>query len=69
MSAGQQRCNQRIAKIRARGEYPFAAIAQVGGKLIRRIGQARASFAMTMLTTCYTPKRLTYFMRAGIQAF
>lgn len=69
LSACQQRRNQRIAKIRARVEHPFAAMAQMGGKLIRTIGQARANFAMTMMATCYNLKRLTYFMRAGIQAF
>ena len=38
----------------------------MGGKLIRTIGQARASFAMTMMAACYNLKRLAYFQRAGI---
>jgi transposase, IS5 family len=46
----------------------FAAIEQMGGKLIRTIGQVRANFAMTMITACYNLKRLIYFQRAEIQA-
>ena len=40
----------------------------MGGKLIRTIGQARASFAMTMMAACYNLKRLVYFQKAGIKA-
>jgi transposase, IS5 family len=47
----------------------FAAIEQMGGKLIRTIGQARANFAMTMMAACYNLKRLMYFQKAGIKAF
>ena len=47
----------------------FAAIAQMGGKLVRTIGQARANFAMTMMATCYNLKRMAYFVRKGIKAF
>ena len=61
--------NHRIAKIRARVEHVFAAIGQMGGKTIRTIGQARASFAMTMMAACYNLKRLVYFQKAGIEAF
>ena len=39
---------------------------QMGGKLIRTIGQARANFAMTMMATCYNLKRLAYCQRMGI---
>ena len=67
LSECQQRRNQRIAKTRARVEHPFAAIVQMGGKLIRTIGQARASFAMTMMAACYNLKRLVYFQEAGIK--
>lgn len=69
LSACQQRRNQRIAKTRARVEHVFAAIEQMGGKMIRTIGQARANFAMTMMAACYNLKRLAYFNRAGITAF
>lgn len=68
LSDCQQRRNKRIAKTRARVEHPFAAIAQMGGKLIRTIGQARANFAMTMMAACYNLKRLVYFQEAGIKA-
>jgi len=65
----QQRRNQRIAKTRARVEHVFAAIEQMGGKLLRTIGRARANFAMTMMAACYNLKRLVYFRKAGIEAF
>jgi IS5 family transposase len=51
---------QRIAKTRARVEHVFGAIEQMGGKLLRTIGQARANFAMTMMAACYNLKRLVY---------
>jgi len=31
----------------------FGAIDQMGGKLLRTVGQARAKFAMTMIAVCY----------------
>ena len=69
LSACQARRNQRIAKTRARVEHVFAAITQMGGKLIRTLGQARANFAMTMMATGYNLKRLVYLRRAGVEAF
>lgn len=69
LSECQQRRNHRIAKTRARVEHVFAAIDQMGGKLIRTIGQTRANFAMTMMAACYNLKRLVYFEKAGIEAF
>lgn len=60
LSEARQRHNHRIAKTRARVEHVFAAIEQMGGKLIRTIGQARANFAMTMMAACYNIKRLAY---------
>ncbi len=47
LSDCQQRRNQRIAKTRTRVEHVFGIIDQMGGKLLRTIGQARANFAMT----------------------
>jgi hypothetical protein len=47
--ARQEGRNRRIAKVRARVEHVFAAIRQWGGKRIRTIGQARATFAMGMM--------------------
>ena len=69
LSECQQRRNHRIAKVRARVEHVFAAIAQMGGKLIRTIGQARADFGMTMMALCYNIKHLTCLKTAGIEAF
>lgn len=69
LSEARQRRNQRIAKARARVEHVFAAVAQMGGKLIRTIGQARADFALTMMAACYNLKRLVYFQKVGITAF
>lgn len=69
LSECQQRRNHRIARIRARVEHVFASLEQMGGKTIRTIGQARASFAMTMMAACYNLKRLVYFQKAGIEAF
>ncbi len=69
LSECQQRRNHHIAKTRAWVEHVFAAIDQMGGELIRTIGQARANFAMTMMAACYNLKRLVYFQKAGIEAF
>jgi IS5 family transposase len=69
LSPRQEQRNRRIAKVRARVEHPFAAIAQMGGKLVRTIGQARANFAMTMMAAAYNLKRLVYFKQAGVVAF
>ena len=60
LSACQERRNLRIAKIRARVEHVFAAIAQWGGKWIRTIGQARATFAMGMMAVVYNMRRLAF---------
>lgn len=69
LSECQLRRNHRIAKTRARVEHVFASIEQMGGKLIRTIGQARANFALTMMAACYNLKRLVYFRKAGVEAF
>ena len=69
LSDCQQRRNTRIAKTRARVEHVFGAIEQMGGKLLRTIGQARANFAMTLMAACYNLKRLVYLQKAGIEAF
>ena len=65
----QKERNKRIAKTRARVEHVFGTIEQMGGKLIRTIGQARANFAMTMMAACYNLKHLVYLQKAGIKAF
>ncbi|WP_198926303.1 IS5 family transposase [Acidithiobacillus caldus] len=60
LSACQERRNQRIAKVRARVEHVFAAITQWGGKRIRTIGQARATFAVGMMVVVYNMRRLAF---------
>ncbi len=63
LSACQQRRNRRLAKTRARVEHVFAAMRQMGGKLVRTVGLARASFAMTMMAACYNIKRAVVLAR------
>ena len=41
----------------------------MGGKLIRTIGQARATVAMTMMAACYNLKRLARFLEDEVDAF
>ena len=41
----------------------------MGGKIIRTIGQARATVAMTMMATCYNLRRLARFLEDGVDAF
>ncbi len=69
LSECQKGRNQRIAKTRARVEHPFAQMRHMGGKLIRTIGQARATVAMTMMAVCYNLKRLAKFLGDGADAF
>ena len=69
LSECQKGRNRRIAKIRARVEHPFAQIAQMGGKCLRTIGQARATACMTLMAACYNLKRLAMFLQTGVDAF
>ena len=69
LSECQQKRNRRIAKTRARVERPFAQIRHMGGKLIRTIGQARATAAMALMAACYNLKRLAKFLDDGVDAF
>ena len=69
LSDCQKSRNQRIAKTRARVEHPFAQMRHMGGKIIRTIGQVRATVAMTMMATCYNLKRLARFLEDGVDAF
>ena len=66
MSECQKGRNKRIAKTRARVEHPFAQMRHMGGKLIRTIGQVRATVAMTMMASCYNLKRLAKFLDDGV---
>lgn len=65
----QQRCYKRFARTRSRVELLFGALVQMGGKLLRTIGQTRANFAMTMMVTGYNLKRLVYFGKSELGAF
>lgn len=69
LSECQKGRNKRIAKTRARVEHPFAQMRHMGGKIIRTIGQARATAAMTMKAACYNIKRLAKFLHDGVDAF
>ena len=60
LSGCPQRRNNRIAKTRARVEHVCAALAQMGGTLIRTTGQSRARYTCTMRSACYNMKRLVY---------
>lgn len=65
LSACQQRRNLRLAKTRARVEHVFGAMHQMGSKFVRTVGLARASFAMTMMATCYNIKRAVSLARGA----
>ena len=69
LSDCQKRRNRRIAKTRARVEHVYASLEQMGGKRIRTIGMARATFAMTMMAACYNAKRLVSLHKSGIAPF
>lgn len=66
LSKRQEGRNQRIVKTRARVEHIFATMTQMGGKLIRTIGQARANFAMILMATGYNLKRLVYLREVQV---
>lgn len=68
LSECQKQRNRRISQVRAQVEHPFAAIAQMGGKFIRTIYQARANFATTLMAASYNLKRLVYLKQAGVTA-
>lgn len=69
LSECQKGRNKRIAKPRARVEHPFAQMRHMGGKLVRTIGQARATVAMTMMAAGYNFKRLAKFLDDRVDAF
>ena len=51
------------------GGAPVCADAPHAGKLIRTIGQARATAAMTMMAACYNINRLAKFLDDGVDVF
>lgn len=66
LSACQAKRNRRIASVRARVEHPFAAMAQMGGKLVRSIGIDRARFRLSLKAAVYNMQRLCYLKTAGV---
>jgi len=69
ISETQQRRNKRIAKIRARVEHVFAGLAQMGDKVLRSIGLARATLHLNWKAAAYNLRRLSYLKEARIVAF
>jgi IS5 family transposase len=66
LSACQERRNNRISKTRVRVEHPYAALEQMGGKLLRSIGLARAELHLSCKVATYNLRRLCYLIEAGI---
>ena len=69
LSACQARRNTRIARVRARVEHVFAAVEEMGGKLLRCIGLDRATFQLTGKAATYNLRRLCSLKRCGVVAF
>ena len=69
LSACQARRNTRIARVRARVEHVFAALKQMGGKLLRCIGLERATFHLTGKAAVYNLRRLCGLKACGVVAF
>ncbi|QNM98937.1 transposase [Chitinimonas koreensis] len=69
LSETQARRNRRIARIRARGEHPFAGLRQLGGKVLQRIGLKRAALQLQLKAATYNLKRLSGLKEAGVMAF
>src|SRR5471032_424522 len=69
ISEAQQRRNRRIASPRARVEHVFAGLAQLGGKVLRSIGLARATLHLNWKSAAYNLQRFSYLKEAGIVAF
>jgi IS5 family transposase len=66
LSATQQRRNQRIARLRAVGEHPFARLAQLGGKCVRSIGLARAKLQIGLKVVTHNLQRLARLLERGV---
>ncbi|KQV47460.1 IS5 family transposase [Duganella sp. Root336D2] len=69
LSEAQERRNRRIASPRARVEHVFAGLAQMGGKVMRSIGLARATLHLNWKVAAYNLQRLSYLKEARIEAF
>lgn len=66
ISVCQKKRNKRISKTRVRVEHPFAALSQMGGKLLRSIGLERAEFHLHCKVAAYNMRRLCYLKTAEI---
>lgn len=69
LSEAQERRNKHIAKPRARVEHVFAGLTQLGGKVLRSIGLARATLNLNWKAAAYNLQRLSYLKEARIVAF
>ena len=66
LSACQASRNRRIASKRARVEHPFAAMSQMGGKVLRCIGIERATLRLHLKAAIYNIQRMCYLTSAGV---
>ena len=69
ISATQEQRNKRIARTRARVEHIFAGLAQMGDKVVRSIGLARATLHLNWKAAAYNLRRLCYLTEARVVAF
>lgn len=69
LSECQARRNRRIAQPRARVEHVFAALEQMGGKVLRSIGLARATLHLNWKAVAYNLRRLCSLMEVGPRPF
>lgn len=56
LSQTQAGLNRPIARIRARGEHPFAGLRQLGGKYLHSIGLGRATLLLHLKAATYNLK-------------
>lgn len=59
----QKASNGQKSKIRARVEHVFGAQEQMGGHMVRTIGQARATVKIGMMNLVYNMRRLVPLLR------
>ena len=69
ISDTQKRRNRAIATPRARVEYVFGALAQMGGKLVRCLGIIRTTFVLHLKAASYNLKRLVFLKERGLAPF
>ena len=69
LSDCQERRNRRIAKTRARVEHIYASLQQMGGKVLRSIGLARATLHLNWKAATYNLRRLCTLMEVGPKPF